>query len=272
MLRRALFACSALMVFSVPQVSHANQIGLGIDWRKGIFIQEYWQNTHAYYEIANTNKTDVTLTAKPWGASDLTPKAISLGTIPAGSVIKVNAAELIGKGLMEFDEADGTSIGLLQAPVTPVSPAPTPDASDATYRSFDGVNNSGGRHQDIWFEQGSLDLYCGERRLTIKTGNNFSSIKVLAAPQMGALSVPKLLGVTCPTLIVTKAANGDYMITPRASADSVPAIHSIEVSYDIPNLSVKTMLGIDSVVELSGGRGSFHLARGIIVAKMEPIP
>lgn len=125
----------------------ANVIGIGLDWRKNVFVQEYWKDGTAHYLIANRGKAPVTITVNEWKAQGAGPKLAGPWEVKAGAVLDVEAPKIKGEQFVLWQLADGTDLGLLGPPR---APAEKPGEKVATY---DGLNGSGGRRFDVYCEQ-----------------------------------------------------------------------------------------------------------------------
>src|SRR5438309_1505248 len=83
----------------------ANTIGLGIDWREKVYIQEYWQGGVPFYAISNLRPETVKITVTRYsGAKGNATKEALAGPweVKPNSVLQVEARNLMGKGMLEF--------------------------------------------------------------------------------------------------------------------------------------------------------------------------
>jgi hypothetical protein len=159
-----LSALFSIVVFSFP--ASADVIGVGLDWREKVFVQEFWKEGKAHYAVFNDSPAAVSLSVHPrkGGAALAGPWKLE----PKG-FLEVEAAALVGKGLIEFKLEGGKSLGLLDAPTEP----PAAVAKEKNPVANVGLNGSGGRQANLWTEQDAVSFAAGgkvELRLLLPTG------------------------------------------------------------------------------------------------------
>jgi hypothetical protein len=243
----------ALGIILLQRQAPAMSIGVGLDWRKNVFVQEYWKDGKVSYAIANktdTNHTIVVSTyrdhrtvAGPW-------------TVNAHSLIHVAASALIGQDLLQFDLEGGGSLGLMESPVKPA------ELAQKMIISSYGLNASGGRHNGVWVEQDALAFpseQVVEMRLRIP-GNK------------GQLMINKgdlaRLEVTCKTLNVSQA--DDRITIDIAHPLVVRDAHSIVLKFKAPKVARPTLVKVDTWLWERDKKGGHGLTRGVVIEPVFP--
>ncbi len=253
MIRCSLFLISFVMLgmtfLQCPAI--AMSVGVGLDWRKNMFVQEYWRDGKVFYAIANKADTDQTIIvftrhdgkrmAGPW-------------EVKANSLVHVDASALIGKDMLQFKLESGSSLGLMQSPVQPAKP---PQAAIATYY---GLNGSGGRHGDIWVEQDAPAFpsrHIVELRLTIPKDRGQLVIR------KGDLA---RVEVSCETLKVNQRDDRITVdvIKPLVARD----MHIVVLKFKSPQVSRVTMLTVDTWLWNRNKNGGHSITRGVVI---EPV-
>ena len=138
-------ACLAVLLAAIgPRAGAQGLIGTGLDWSKGVRVQELWAGGRPLFALANLGSAPVAISvherasgrrrAGPW-------------RLEPGAVATVDARAVQGADLVELRLESGRSLGLLDAP--PAGGAGVP-ASSGVVVTTDGLNGSGGRHTDLW--------------------------------------------------------------------------------------------------------------------------
>lgn len=247
----------AILSFFLLSIStHADTIGVGLDWRKNIFLQEYWQAGKPRYLIANLGKDPVKVAVYEWKARKKGDKLAGPWEIKAKDVADVDAAPLKDQGLMQFEVGDDF-LGLLAGPKAPEQ------KKKKTIFSYEGLNGSGGRYNDIWYEQEKLDTN-SEGVITVDL--------VLEGPK-GIITFKKAKSIEqLPEALIQEARSETLPIqstdaeikidTTKPTKDATP--HRITLKFKAPKVEGPTLAAIDAWVALSQG-GGFHAIRGVLV-------
>jgi hypothetical protein len=224
--------------------------GIGLDWNQGVFVQEYWQAGKPHYAIANSGNAAASISvyeaqtgkklAGPW---NIAPKR----------VISADAAKLQEQGLLEFRLGSGMPLGLLDAPRAPAGPS----MESGKIVTTGGLNGSGGRQNELWFEQGSR-AFKPESMVTLE---------LVVRPGIGEIlySRDKLteLDVTCDTLPV-KSSRGNFIIDTDHPAQS-RMHHRIYLRFKTPKTDQPMIMVVDGWRWIVVGKNGHGLTRGIIV-------
>ena len=245
-------------------VAVANMIGLGLNWKSGIFVQEYWLAGTPHYLIANTTAQNVTISA---GAAHLRAEDEHLNAgpaplvvdVPAKDVVDVDASALRSLSLVDIRAGD-QDLGLL----TPPKWVGHQPVKDPVIRTIYGLNGSGGSSTDTYMEQARTSCAPGETvTIILKLAAAFQ--KVTTRPANANLGLPcaELKSVVGPTVVVTHNADGTYTIEPPKNVDRAVAVHTVTLTYTMPGVKMPTLALIDLSLQYDGGgRG---ITRGIYV-------
>ncbi len=249
-------------------------IGVGLDWRAGIFVQEYWQGGKPRYLIANLAREAAKVSVHPWQMPNMreggmlrelaaaAPKAAEPlagpWELPAGGVADVDASPLLGKNLVEFRAGD-KRLGLLEAP-KPLAAEPSGKIATSC-----GINGSGGRQARMWCEQATLHALAGadlEVRLITAAGEG--TIKFSRKPKPGADLRPAELGLgkaACDTLTIT--STDDAVVIDTGKALKEQPWHTVSLRFKAPAVSAPTLVMFSGWVQHGGG--GYGLTRGFVV-------
>lgn len=235
-------------------VARADVVGVGLDFRKNVFVQEVWESGEPSYVIYNKQDKPVSITVLSRRTKE---KLAGPWAVNAGSMEHVAAKDLIGKDLMEFQLGDGTSLGLLDAPVK----ANWNADGDKEIRSSHGMNGSGGRQADIWVRQ----------PIRVKSGTAYT-IDVSAPANAGLLMWSKkidgLVSVESPTLTVKTVADR-YEVdlsSPKQKADR----HTITLTMKHPDYKATSMFMLDGWRWTSAKKTGGHGITRLIVVDAKP--
>jgi len=233
--------------------ARAELIGVGLDFRTGVFVQEYWQNGKPYYALANLGKEGVQISVNDWksGAALAGPWGVQ-----SQSVTHVDASKLPANGLVRFQLANGKALGLLNVPMPPA-------ASGKNVATFEGMNGSGGRHNELWCEQEKL-AYSADEVIDLKllVPGGAGIIKYSTKAEEGAILQLPLLEATCETLPITRM--GDQVQILASKPLKKQALHTITLRFRAPMASTPTMVMVSGWRAISTGAGH-GITRGIVV-------
>lgn len=143
MLRRV--SLVLLVVAGLAPFARADVIGVGLDWRKEVFVQEAWLDGKPVYRMVSrrADPVEIRVHERRGGAQVAGPWKLEPGTL-----LQVDAQPLVGKDLLEWKLGDGSSLGLLESPRAGDWPAAPPK----TLRTQYGLNGSGGRWPGMWID------------------------------------------------------------------------------------------------------------------------
>lgn len=243
-----------LLVPLCGSFARAELIGVGLDFRKGIFVQEYWQDGKPYYAIANLGKEKTTISVADWKTG-----AVLAGPwdLMAQTVRHVDASTVRGDALVRFQLADGSALGLLMPPTPPPNPV---KGSLATY---DGMNGSGGRQVELWCEQAVPAFKTGEIiELALKLPTGAGVIKYTTKPENGNVVQLPLLEASCETLPVKNVGN-EYQIL-ASKPLKAEKLHTVTLRFRAPTVAAPTMVMLSGWRMLSNG-GGHGITRGVVV-------
>jgi hypothetical protein len=255
---------------ALPAVVSATQIGIGLDWRQNVFVQEFWQEGKARYAIYNGRPEAIKLTAgevqfvkvagtesfravegKDLGSWEVKEKRVVFVDAPRSPVSD-------GFRFLRFRIADGPHLGML---TFPAAPADLPKGKIVT---CDGINGSGGRQQKACYEQDSLTFKSGgiiEVRLKLPAGGEtvmFKKGKGTENPAEALISEAE-----CATLPIqaTKEAIAIDTRNPVKAA----VVHIVTLRFRAPKTDAPTMVVIDGWVSMPPTDAGYHAVRGVIV-------
>jgi len=162
---RFTFARAMLVVVVLAIPAAADVIGVGLDWREKVYVQEFWKEGKAHYAIFNDSPAAISLSVLPrkGGALLAGPWKLEPKTF-----LEVDATPLVGQDLIEFKLDGGKSLGLLAAPTA----APATGKEKKPVANV-GLNGSGGRQANLWTEQDTISFAAGEKvelRLSLPAG------------------------------------------------------------------------------------------------------
>jgi hypothetical protein len=251
-------ALTVLMgLFLILAPARAGVIPVGLDWRKNVFVQEIWKDGVPYYVVANLGKEDVTVSvfeqkgdkvlAGPWKIA---------GKGAATHEIK----GLVGKNLVTFKLADGTSLGMIFGPGDE-----KPDKKAIV--SYYGLNGSGGRQTKLWIEQPAETVKAGEVfELTLKVPANVGTIRFPLQTVTGAIKALQPFEVVSATLPIIK--DKMHEIDTHKPTKAEP-IHTVTLRFRAPDVDTPTMFMINGSQRLPDG-GGMGITRGVLVSPAKP--
>jgi hypothetical protein len=225
-------------------------MGVGLDWSHNVFVQEYWQSGNPHYAIANLGNA----TAKIAVYEERTGNKIA-GPWEVGpkQVIRADAARLQGKGLLEFRLEPGILLGLLDAPRKPRIYCL--ESGDVV--TVQGLNGSGGRNDELWFEQPSLTF----------PPESDAALVLIVRPGIGEISYSREklpdLEIKCDTLPVQSTKEQITIDTNRPMQKLM--YHRISLRFKTPKAAQPMIMVVDGwrwIVARKNGQG---VTRGIII-------
>jgi len=268
-MRANLLTFALLLV--LPAVASASQVPIGLDWGENVFVQEYWQDGKARYAIFNNRLEAIDLTVNDVQFTKsfrVDGKDLVTWKIERKQVVYVDAPKApAGDGVryLGFRIVDGKRLGVLTIPVTP------PDLPKGKVISSDGINGSGGRYEDVWYEQDSLTFKSdGVIELRLKLPANGATVTFKKKKSMDNPIIEAIITeAACATLPV-QAGKEEITIDTGKPLKEV-AVHVVTLRFMAPKVDAPTMVRIDGWVSLppkvpgalSGGSTGF--VRGVIV-------
>ena len=110
-----IFVSGAALGLLAMQGSYVT-VGVGVDPKQGVLIQEYWRGEHPFYAIANVRKEPVKIAIKVWENKKAGKNLIGPVDVAANSVVRVSAGSAgAERELVAATLEDGTVLGLLRA-------------------------------------------------------------------------------------------------------------------------------------------------------------
>ncbi len=254
-------------------------IGTGLDWRTGLFVQEYWQGGKPRYLIANLTREAAKVSVQSWQMPNMReggvlrelaavpPKPVETlagpWEVPAGGAVDVDASPLLGKNLVEFRAGD-KRLGLLEAP------KPLPAEPSGKTATSCGINGSGGRQARMWCEQEALRVAAGaDVEVKLVTAAGQGTIKFSRKAKPGADSRPAELalgGAACDTLTITSTADAVVIDTSKPLKDQ--PWHTAVLRFKAPDVSAATLVTFGGWVQHGGG--GYWVIRGLLVEPRAP--
>ncbi|HPD15659.1 MAG TPA: hypothetical protein PLE19_11950 [Planctomycetota bacterium] len=270
---------AALAACALVAAAVGSQIGVGLDWRTGLYVQEYWQGGKPRYLIANLSREPATITVQTVNidvreggrafreANPLPQKPVETlagpWEVPAGGAADVDASPLLGKGLAEF-RSGGKRLGLLDLAKPPAA-APA-EAIVTTH----GVNGSGGRQTGLWCEHPALRVAAGadiEVKLITAAGQGTLSLGTKSKPpeeKDGIVTSPAHLApaeAVCDTLPV--AASGGAVVIDTGKPLKDQPSHTVLLRFKAPAVAAPTLVTFGGWVQHRGG--GYWLIRALVI-------
>ena len=260
---------SLAFLLVLPALANASQIVVGMDWRQNVFVQEFWQDGKARYAIYNSRPDAIKLTVSdvqfvnvPGTESfrAMEGKELASWEVKSKGVVFVDAPKApAGDGLrfVRFRIADGPKLGVLSYPATPA------DLPKGKIVSYDGLNGSGGRRQNVYYEQDSLTFKSDgliEVKLKLPAGGETVTFK--KTKSVDKLVEALISEALCDTLPIQISKEGDITIDTAKPLKAAP-VHTVTLRLKAPRADVPTMAVIDGWVTVAGG--GYHVVRGVIV-------
>lgn len=259
------------LVLALPTLANASQIAIGLDWRQNVFVQEFWQDGKPRYAIYNSRP----------GAIKITVNDVQFVTLPGTESFQAVEGkeranwEVKGKGVafvdaptapasarlqyLRFRIADGPRLGVLTFPVPPA------DLPKGKIVSCDGINGSGGRRQNVCYEQDALTFKSdGIIEVKLKLpAVSFRKKKSIDNPAEALISEAE-----CATLPIQ--ASAEAIVIDVSKPLKAVAMHTVTLRFRAPNVDAPTMVVIDGWVSTppmvpGTTGGGYHVIRGVIV-------
>lgn len=228
------------------------QIGLGLSWEKGVFVQPVFEEGELRLLVSNRRARAVTLnvyeTAAAGDDGGETPiddlgvsseETVTRGAriaelaVPAQSTKTFDGAALLGpEGELLWVDADDDELGLLERPQPPLAAAALPVVSGERERS------------------GQI-----ETDFTLLPGPTFDATVTLTAPGHFWVEPPAYQSMHVELLTATAASSDDAAVTPTGTGfhvaipegTSAESPVRVKLSFELPHgvLSADTMLALD---------------------------
>lgn len=267
------------LVFALPALASASQIAVGLDWRQNVFVQEIWQQGKARYAIFNSRPqalklavNDVQFENVPGTESfrAVEGKELASWEVESRKVVFVDAPKApAGGGLrfLRFRIVDGPRLGVLTFPVAPA------DLPKGKIVSCDGINGSGGRRQNVCYEQDSLSFKSGgiiEVKLKLPAGGKtvtFKKQKGIDNPAEALISAAE-----CATLPIQSGK--EEIVIDTSKPLKAAEVHTVTLRFRAPRVNAPTMVVVDGWVSIpptvpGTTGGGYHVVRGVIVQPEE---
>ncbi len=268
MIRAVLLASiSFAAILSVPPaVAQAELIGIGLDWRSGIFVQEYWEKGEPHYLLANLSKEAVEITVhefdSKWRLGQPLPKtAAGPWKVPAGAHATVDASPRVGAGLWRFVIGGKQPLGVLPGPTDP-------GVKGAGYVPSMGLNGSGGIVPRLFVVQPTLEVAAGSTvKIVLHLPSKSGVLKFKAEPEAAVDPLrPAPLVVesaTSETLPISKDEKQAIVIDTDAPKTDAQA-HEVVLSLPLPKVKAAQLFMLDGWLARPNGGGN-GITRGLLV-------
>ena len=263
------------LVLALPALGSASQIAIGLDWRQNIFVQEFWQEGKARYAIYNNRPEAIKLTVNdvqfvnaPGTESfrAVEGKDLANWEVKSKGVVFVDAPMAPGgDGLrfLRFRITDGPRLGVLTFPAAPA------DLPKDKIVSCDGMNGSGGRQQQVCYEQDSLIFKSDgiiEVKLKLPAGGETVTFKRGKGTDNPAEAL--IREAECATLPIQAGKEAVAIDTSKPLKAAV--VHIVTLRFAAPKVDAPTMVVIDGWVSIpptipGTTGGGYHVIRGVIV-------
>jgi hypothetical protein len=231
-------------------------VGVGLDLKKEVFIQEYWDGGIPFYAMANLRKTPVKVSIDEWENRRIGKRLIGPVAIGPNSLTRVNvAAAAENRELVAVTLDDGTLLGLLRGPRN------RPAVKDGHITTFDGLNGIGGSRPDLWFTQNKLAYLPGsEIELRLRVPDRIGMIRFSKEQSLASHPAAALTSVTSDSLSVSEDERG--FTIDATNSRHVRDSHSITLHIRAPRTGSPVFVTINGRVTTPEG-GGFSLTRGI---------
>jgi hypothetical protein len=265
-----------ILCLAAASSAHAETIGLGLDWRSGVYVQEVWHKGAPHYVLANLGKEDVQITVHEfdsrWRLGQPLPEAeAGPWKVAAGGKALVDAAAVTGDKLHRFVIADGKQpLGVLPSVGEPTFGDEA--FKGKRYASRLGLNGSGGATPGIYLVQPSLGLRAGsttEVALYLPAKSGVLKFNLMPEKNADPLRPSTLIldGATSETLPITADAKQITIDTGAPKAEA--ASHEIILQFKVPKVDAATLFMLDGWLANSSGGGQ-GLTRGFWVMPESP--
>jgi hypothetical protein len=231
-------------------------IGVGLDLKKGVLIQEYWESETPFYVIANLRKTPVKVSIHEWVNKKAGKQLIGPVEIAPNAIARVNAlAAARDHELLSVAVEKEPALGLMRAP----GKAPANKNQDII--TCAGLNGIGGKRDDLWFSQQKPAYPAGaEFTIYLAVPDGIGTIQFSKEQKLTAHPAATLTRVVSESLPVTEDQRGFTIDATRATR--VQETHSIELHIKAPRDRAPAMMSINGRVTTPTG-GGFSITRGI---------
>jgi hypothetical protein len=231
-------------------------VGVGIDPKKGVFIQEYWRGENPFYAIANLRKVPVKIKISEWVNKQVGKHLIGPVEVDANAVVRARAASIgAERELVAVSLDDGTLLGLLRGPGKPLV------VEDDRIRTIDGLNGLGGKRRDVICVQDELAYAPGQEfKLYLTIPDRIGKAQLSKTHTFTSYSPSTLIDVTSDSVPVTQDDRG-YAID-ATSATRAKESHVIALRVKAPQKAPPAMLTINGRITTPQGAG-FSFTRGI---------
>jgi hypothetical protein len=253
-MQRSLWCAVLLTAFCVPTASAL--IALGV--RAGpLFIQEFWRDGKAYYEITNLTDKEVTVSVTAPDGTRAGPLKIAASKSKA--LPAPRGKNPAATGYMRFT-VNGTSVGALRPPENRNLP------KEKGRLTCGGYNGNGGQNPDLWMVQSQSRYHGGdviEMTFLVKATSGGFTLTRTDDDRLprGQVFLPAI-DVTSETLAVEKD-NEKYVVSLRNPKKALPW-HRVTARFRAPAVKgLKSGVIMGSWQHKAGGGGA--LARSVVL-------
>ena len=248
----------AILLTGWSSPTHAMTIGLGLDWRRNVFVQPYWEGGKSKYLLANLQAAPAKISIREWRAAATAKPLAGPWDIQPGAALNVDAPATAAGTLAEWTIAGGEPLGLLSAPM-PVAGKPA-----GRIVTNEGLNGSGGAQKDLWCEHETLTFKSGAEVVVLLLvppgGGTIKFQKKPEHPLVPALAIAK---AECSTLKIHEDEKTITIDAGAAGGDTKP--HSIRLVFHGLKVTKPTLVMFDGWRMQPGG-GGHGITRGLIIA------
>lgn len=263
------------LVLALPAFANASQIAVGLDWQHQVFVQEIWQQGKARYVIYNARPNKIKLAVSEVLFVNV-PATESFRAIDgqelAGWVVESKDMILVDAPpapandslrYLRFRIVDGPRLGLLSYPTAPA------DLPKGKIVSYVGVNGSGGRRFDAFYEQEPFTFESNgtiEVKLTLPAHGE--TVTFHKKQGTAHLSEAIISSAECATLPIQ--SDNEKITIDTSNPLKAAMVHTVTLRFTAPKVDALTMAAIDGWVSLPAtmagtSGGSYHLVRGLMI-------
>ena len=256
-------AAAFAIVLAAATVADSSQTALGLRFQHDIFVQEYWRHGQPCYLIANTGDQEATIRVSRWTKEKGPGDILSEWRVDAKGYRIVDANDFSRQSWLEFTILNGPSLGIMEAPVSSQKEAPI--------ASFVGLNGSGGRNLEVWFEHQEIEVSADARisivlHLVADFGTLFldrtrpfvSEGRLVDDPPLRSAYLQSAVSSTLPVRFT------DDRVVIEAVKSGEVKNHEVRLEYHIPDGTKTPLVMITGWVQQQPGRGH-GLVRGLAV-------
>lgn len=227
---------SLLFIFYLfhPSITNANQLPLIIHNKHQIFIQEHWDDAKPTLCIANfSTKDEIIQVFKRLGAKK-EKNTLKLWSVQKSSSQCFEAANLVGKGILEFKLSNGTVLGLIKIK----KPTLNIKSINGGQSSFKDLNNNCSS-ASVSIIQTKVGNKAGTLNFLTLMDNDVNSYIELQTETEFPLPNLQLTSVESETYTVKKTEN--VYILESHLPNKQETVNSSQITFETPKVRKPTM-------------------------------